>query len=50
MPPLVVSESDLDWIENGFAEVVRDSQSLGSMFDLGRTLAAHALRARAGAA
>jgi ornithine--oxo-acid transaminase len=50
MPPLVVSETDLDWIENGFAEVIRDSQSLGSMFDLGRTLAAHALRARAGAA
>jgi ornithine--oxo-acid transaminase len=50
MPPLVVSEPDLDWIAHGFAEVIGDSQSLGSMLDLGRTLAAHALRARAGAA
>jgi ornithine--oxo-acid transaminase len=50
MPPLVVSEADLDWILRGFAEVIGDSQSLGRMFDLGRTLAAHALRARAGAA
>ena len=50
MPPLVVSESDLEWIQSGFAEVIGDSQSMGSMFDLGRTLATHALRARAGAA
>jgi ornithine--oxo-acid transaminase len=50
MPPLVVSKLDLDWILRGFAEVIGDSQSLGSLFDLGRTLASHASRARAGAA
>jgi hypothetical protein len=33
-----------------FGEVIGDSRSLGSMLDLGRTLAAHALRVRAGAA
>jgi ornithine--oxo-acid transaminase len=50
LPPLVLSESDLDWTVRGFAEVIGDSQSLGRMFGLGRTLATHALRARAGAA
>ncbi|MGH6897426.1 MAG: aspartate aminotransferase family protein [Geminicoccaceae bacterium] len=49
LPPLVLSEPDLDWILRAFAEVIGDSQSLGSMLDLGRTLAGHALRARAGA-
>ena len=48
LPPLVLSEADLEWTLRGFAEVIGDSQSLGSMVDLGRTLAAQALRARAG--
>jgi ornithine--oxo-acid transaminase len=47
LPPLVLCDSDLEWILRGFAEVIGDSQSLGSLLDLGRTLAAHALRARA---
>jgi ornithine--oxo-acid transaminase len=50
LPPLVLSESDLDWTLRGFAEVIGDSHSLGGMLDLGRTLAAQALRARAGVA
>lgn len=48
MPALIESEADVDWIEQGFAEAIGDSQSLGSLLDLGRTLAGHALRARAG--
>ena len=47
LPPLVLSEADLDWTLRGFAAVIGDSQSLGTMVDLGRTLATHALRARA---
>jgi hypothetical protein len=42
----VLSESDLDWTVRAFAEVIGDSYSLGGMLDLGRTLAAQALRAR----
>lgn len=49
MPPLIVSEADVDWIEHGFAEAIEASQSLGSLLDLGRTLAGHALKARAAA-
>jgi ornithine--oxo-acid transaminase len=49
LPPLVLSEADLDWILRGFAEVIGDGASLAGMLDLGRTLASHALRARAAA-
>ena len=47
LPPLVLSEADLDWTLRGFAEVIGDSRSLAGMLDLGRTLAAHALQSRA---
>ena len=47
LPPLVLSEADLDWTLRGFAEVIGDGGSLAGMLDLGRTLATHALRARA---
>jgi ornithine--oxo-acid transaminase len=50
LPPSVVGESGLDWTPAGLAAVIGDNQGPGSMFDLGRTLAGHALRARAGAA
>jgi hypothetical protein len=50
LPPLVLSEADVDWIERGFAEVIGDSRSLGRMFDLGRTLATQVMRERAGVA
>jgi ornithine--oxo-acid transaminase len=50
LPPLVLSEQDLDWILRGFAAVIGDSHSLASLAGLGRTLAGHALRTRADAA
>lgn len=50
LPPFVISEDDRLWIENAFAQVVGDSQSLAGVWDLGRTLAGHALRERAGIA
>jgi len=50
LPPLVVSEEDLVWIQSAFEQVVRETESLGAVWHLGRTLAGHALRERAGAA
>ncbi|MDN5870827.1 MAG: aminotransferase class III-fold pyridoxal phosphate-dependent enzyme [Nitrococcus sp.] len=50
LPPFVISDDDRLWIENAFAQVVGDSQSLAGMWNLGRTLAGHALRERAGSA
>ena len=50
LPPLVLSDDDVAWIEAAFEDVMAESQSLGAFWDLGRTLAAQALRARAGAA
>jgi ornithine--oxo-acid transaminase len=49
LSPLVVSEADVDWIETGIEDVVRASHSLGAVWDLGRTLASHAVRARSAA-
>ncbi|MGH6943288.1 MAG: aspartate aminotransferase family protein [Geminicoccaceae bacterium] len=50
LPPFVIGEEDRAWIESAFAQVVGDSQSLAGVWDLGRTLAGHALRERAGTA
>ena len=50
LPPLVLDEQDLEWTLRGFAAAIGDSQSLASLVGLGRTLAGHALRARADAA
>jgi ornithine--oxo-acid transaminase len=50
LPPLVVSEEDLVWIERAFEQAVRETETLGAIWDIGRTLAGHALRGRAGAA
>ena len=50
LPPLVLSEQDLDWILRGFTSAIGDSQSLAALAGLGRTLAGHALRTRADAA
>jgi ornithine--oxo-acid transaminase len=50
LPPFVVSEEDLLWIESAFEQVVREAESLGGIWDLGRTLAGRALRERVGAA
>ncbi len=50
LPALVLSDADAAWIEDAFEDVVRESHALGAVWDLGRTLAGHALKSRAGAA
>ena len=49
LPPLVLGEDDARWIGNAFEDVVAESHALGAVWDLGRTLAGHALKTRAGA-
>lgn len=48
LPSLVISEADCQWTETAFAEVLADSQSVGSFWDMGRTLAQQAMKAKAG--
>ena len=50
LPPLVLSDTDVTWIEDALADVIAESHALGAVWDLGRTLAGHALKSRAGAA
>jgi ornithine--oxo-acid transaminase len=50
LPPLVLSEHDVEWLLGAFAAAIGDSQSLVSLASLGRELAGHALRTRADAA
>jgi ornithine--oxo-acid transaminase len=50
LPPLVVSDADAEWIATAFEDVIRESHALGAVWDLGRTLAGHALKSRVGAA
>ncbi len=47
LPPLVIDEADCTWIETAFENAVRDSHTIGAVWDLGRTLAGHALKAQA---
>jgi ornithine--oxo-acid transaminase len=47
LPPLVCSDDDILWIETAFEQVVRESESLGAIWEMGRTLAGHAMKARA---
>ena len=49
LPPLVIDEADVRWIGEAFEDVVSESHALGAVWDLGRTLAGHALKNRAGA-
>jgi ornithine--oxo-acid transaminase len=49
LPPLVVDQTDIDWIETGLEDVVRAAHTLGAVWELGRTLAGHAVKARSGA-
>ena len=44
LPSLVITDSDADWIEGAFEQVLSESESLGEIWDLGRTLVSHALR------
>ena len=48
LPPLVLAEKDLEWIESAFDTVIRESESLGAVWHRGRVLANHALKARLG--
>jgi ornithine--oxo-acid transaminase len=50
LPPLVINDDDVTWIVDAFAAVTSDSESLGGIWDLGRKLAEHAVRARSQAA
>ena len=51
LPPLTISEADRTWIRDGFDAAIADSHRVpGAVWDLGRTLAGHSLKARAGAA
>lgn len=47
LPPLNISDADALWIEEAFESVVAESESLGAVWDMGRTLASHAMKARA---
>ncbi len=50
LPALVIDDSDIAWTVAAFEAVLEQAHSLGGVWDLGRTLAGHALQARAGAA
>jgi ornithine--oxo-acid transaminase len=51
IPPLGLTQDDRIWIRDAFEQVVADSHRVpGAIWDLGRTLAGHSLKARAGAA
>jgi ornithine--oxo-acid transaminase len=51
IPSLVLSEEDRAWIKRGFEQVVADAHRVpGAIWDLGRTLAVHSLKARSSAA
>ena len=45
LPPLVVSDDDLQWIENAFDSVISESENLGAVWQRGKSLAKHALTA-----
>jgi ornithine--oxo-acid transaminase len=47
LPPLTISDSDCDWIENSFDAVVAQAHDAPSaVWSLGKTLAEHAIKAR----
>ncbi|WP_414475384.1 aspartate aminotransferase family protein [Microvirga sp. M2] len=51
LPPLVIDEGDCAWIERAFDDVIADSHRVpGAAWSLGKTLAGHAMKAKAGAA
>ncbi len=48
LPTLVINDADCDWIERAFDSVIADSHRVpGAVWSLGKTLADHALKARA---
>jgi ornithine--oxo-acid transaminase len=47
IPPLTINDEDCDWIVRSFDQVIADSHKAGAVWSLGKTLAQHAVRARA---
>lgn len=48
-PPLVIGERDREWLVSALDAVIADCHKVpGSAWELGKTLAGHALKARAG--
>ena len=51
LPSLTITDADRTWIRDAFDQVIADCHRVpGAVWDLGRNLATHALRARAGQA
>ena len=49
LPPLVLTEADKQWVVEAFDQVIADCHKVpGSVWDLGKTLAGHALKAKVG--
>lgn len=49
LPPLVITDKDRDWILFALDEVIADCHKVpGAIWDLGKTLTGHALKAKAG--
>jgi ornithine--oxo-acid transaminase len=50
LPPLIITEEDCKWIEEAFEATIAAAHKVpGAVWSLGKTLADHALRARASA-
>jgi ornithine--oxo-acid transaminase len=48
LPALIITDSDCEWIERSFEAAIADSHRVpGAVWSLGKTLADHALKARA---
>jgi len=49
LPPLVIGERDRDWVLGALDQVIADCHKIpGAIWDLGKTLTGHALKAKAG--
>jgi ornithine--oxo-acid transaminase len=49
LPPLIIGDSDCDWIEQSFETVIADAHRVpGAVWSLGKTLIDNAVRSRAG--
>jgi ornithine--oxo-acid transaminase len=49
LPPLTIDDADCEWIERSFDAVIADAHKApGAVWSLGKTLAEHAIKARAG--
>jgi ornithine--oxo-acid transaminase len=46
LPPLIITETDCDWIEQSFEAVIADAHRVpGAIWSLGKTLLANVARA-----